>query len=179
MELEKLIIQPKCAACKCYFTPTYRRNGIVHKTCQRCLQYSKNKRYAGEYNCEHDIPKYRCIFCNGTSMCEHKRQLHQCKYCGNVIKITIKKILTNSKSSDIRCNRYNVSEFITHSHVEELITNANKCHYCNIPLQYLDYSHDLGTIDRIDNDIGHNIGNCVISCKTCNTCNIAQISKTL
>ena len=46
-----------------------------------------------------------------------------------------------------------------------------KCHYCDVNC-YIVYNEVLSktqwTIDRIDNDYGHNKGNIVIACLNCN-----------
>ena len=43
-----------------------------------------------------------------------------------------------------------------------------RCIWCNCNLQYIDYKHDLATIERLSNSIGHLAGNCVICCLFCN-----------
>ena len=35
-------------------------------------------------------------------------------------------------------------------------------------IQFLLYQTNLGTVERLDNNLGHIKGNCVIACRTCN-----------
>jgi 5-methylcytosine-specific restriction endonuclease McrA len=55
--------------------------------------------------------------------------------------------------------------------VDKLLCSKLKCFYCkhNCELLYKNmYSKQQWTLDRIDNDIGHNVDNVVISCLECN-----------
>lgn len=185
METGPGIVHPKCSSCKCYFVPVYKRNGTPKKTCERCLEQSKV--YTAKYKCIHEKAKYQCVDCNGSSMCCHKKQKAicidcegtqrcphrrtraECRECGDEIHKICINMVRNSKVADIRRNRYNEEQFITYDYVRGLLTQSgNKCHYCTEPIQYIINQPDLGTIERLDNSIGHNIGNCVIACRTCN-----------
>lgn len=184
MEVETGTVKlPTCATCKCYYTPTHKRNGNLYKTCERC-----RKNATEQYKCKaHGISKYRCIHCHGSSMCvhgrqiyackdchgssicEHDKQRHTCKLCGNPITKTCYIMVGASKMNDIKYGRYDASNFITHDHVHGLILQSdNKCFYCTIPLQYTMNDSNMATIERLDNTMGHVIGNCVIACKSCN-----------
>lgn len=55
--------------------------------------------------------------------------------------------------------------------IELLVISKLKCSYCttNVYLLYENaYDKEQWTLDRIDNDKGHTINNCVISCLKCN-----------
>jgi RNase P subunit RPR2 len=55
--------------------------------------------------------------------------------------------------------------------VDKLLCSRLKCFYCkrNCELLYKNmYSKQQWTLDRIDNDVGHNADNVVVSCLECN-----------
>jgi len=120
--------------------------------------------------CIHKRQRSQCIDCNGTSICIHKRQRNHCKVCKDAIKITIKNMIHTSKQSDKKCNRYDADNFIDKCFLEGLVEEYPNCYYedCKIELQYILYQDNLGTIERLDNSIGHIKSNCVLCCKKCN-----------
>lgn len=86
----------------------------------------------------------------------------------------IRKKITSYRGQDIDKTKYelNDTEFITYDYVLELLTESRlQCYYCKKDI-YILYKkvrqNNQWTIDRIDNDIGHNKNNCVISCLRCN-----------
>lgn len=55
--------------------------------------------------------------------------------------------------------------------IELLVSSKMKCHYCktNVFVLYKNIRQaDQWTLDRLNNNCGHNINNCVISCYKCN-----------
>jgi hypothetical protein len=120
--------------------------------------------------CEHGTKKDRCILCGGNYVCEHNKRKDNCRKCiKDIHKHTIKTMLKNSKYSDKVNNRYDQTNFIDYSFVENLIDDSEmKCCYCECKLQNTEYSDTLITIERINNEIGHVKGNCKIACKKCN-----------
>jgi hypothetical protein len=76
------------------------------------------------------------------------------------------------KQQDKKKGVFQETEFISLKHVvQQLIECEMKCLYCQEPVYYLYKSareERQWTIDRINNDIGHNVGNIVISCLECN-----------
>ena len=59
----------------------------------------------------------------------------------------------------------------SHGVLEQLVMCKLKCFYCecNLSLLYQDVrQNDQWTLDRIDNTLGHNYNNIVISCLKCN-----------
>jgi hypothetical protein len=80
--------------------------------------------------------------------------------------------LNSYKHQDIIKNRYDESAFIkTKEVIDKLYDCGLKCHYCNEKTYIL---YDLvretrqWTLDRINNDVGHNTDNVLISCLDCN-----------
>jgi hypothetical protein len=129
----------------------------------------------GSSICEHNKFKQHCKLCGGSSICEHNRQKHQCKICGDEMKLTINYMVHNSKIADKRSNRYDQTNFIDKCFVKNLIEDCeDKCYYCKCELQYINFTSNLATIERIDNKLGHIKGNCVIACKTCNVSKVGN-----
>ena len=84
----------------------------------------------------------------------------------------IKKKITSYKSQDVKKNRYESDKFIDFDNViEKLVISKLKCKYCNKQIVILTNKYrdnDQWTLERINNDIGHNTDNVIISCLECN-----------
>jgi hypothetical protein len=66
---------------------------------------------------------------------------------------------------DKETERYNKDLFINYMELNGLMEKqSNKCLYC-----WESLSNETWSLDRIDNDYGHNVNNCVLSCINCNT----------
>jgi hypothetical protein len=80
--------------------------------------------------------------------------------------------LSGYKSQDMVKTLYDPSQFIARERVIELlIESCLKCHYCKKDIKVLyEIVRDplQWTLDRIDNDHGHNSGNLLIACLSCN-----------
>jgi hypothetical protein len=90
----------------------------------------------------------------------------------SIAKREIEKKLHSYKQQDIIKSRFSESEFISFENViDELKNSKLLCHYCSC-FMFLMYEHvremKQWTLDRIDNSIGHNQGNVVVSCLKCN-----------
>jgi hypothetical protein len=90
----------------------------------------------------------------------------------NIFASHIKAKLSCYKQQDINKKIYNNDLFTTFNHVLDLLVNSQlKCCYCSSDIYIL---YELvreakqWTLDRIDNNIGHNINNLVIACLECN-----------
>jgi hypothetical protein len=84
----------------------------------------------------------------------------------------IKKKITSYKSQDLKKNRYESDKFIDFDNVvEKLVISKLKCKYCNKEIVILTNKYrdnHQWTLERINNDIGHNTDNVIISCLECN-----------
>lgn len=80
--------------------------------------------------------------------------------------------LSGYKSQDMVKTLYDSSKFITRERVIELLIESGlKCHYCkkDVKVLYETVRDPLQwTLDRINNDYGHNSGNLLIACLSCN-----------
>ena len=76
------------------------------------------------------------------------------------------------KRQDVLKYRYNASLFITMEDVIELMRECKLiCKYCMRPIFVLydiSFSKTQWTVDRIDNSLGHQRGNCHLACLECN-----------
>ena len=80
--------------------------------------------------------------------------------------------MSSYKQQDINKKRYNNLEFITYNDMVNLIIDSKlQCHYCACEV-YLLYTFvresKQWSLDRINNDNGHNKDNLVIACLECN-----------
>lgn len=80
--------------------------------------------------------------------------------------------ITGYKSQDIAKDLYNPILFVTRGRVIELLLESDLlCHYCkkDVKVLYEIVREPLQwTLDRIDNDYGHNTGNLFVACLSCN-----------
>ena len=141
-------------------------NGI----CEHNKRKMNCKECGGSQICIHNNSKQSCKECGGVSICEHKINKRGCKKCNDPIKITINLMYSHSKEKDKKYNRYDADNFIDKPFLKELIKDYPTCYYtdCNIDLQYINYSDNLASIERLNNTIGHIKSNCVICCMKCN-----------
>lgn len=84
----------------------------------------------------------------------------------------IKSKLSSYKQQDILKKKYNSEQFVEFIDTLEMLCDCNlKCHYCSCDM-YILYEavreNKQWSLDRINNDIGHNKGNLVIACLECN-----------
>ena len=84
----------------------------------------------------------------------------------------IKNKIYNYKQQDIIKKKLNENDFVSFEETIDLLKNCNmKCCYCSNEV-YILYERvremKQWSLDRINNDIGHNSGNLVIACLECN-----------
>ena len=84
----------------------------------------------------------------------------------------IKTKISGYKHQDILKNKLNIEEFVSFVEVADLLIDCGlKCHYCSnevFILYEIVREMKQWSLDRINNDIGHNSGNLVIACLECN-----------
>jgi hypothetical protein len=93
----------------------------------------------------------------------------------NIFKITLQQInkkIYGYKQQDILKKKFNEDNFITiQSIINKMIECELKCYYCKCEMNVLyDISREMKqwTVDRIDNDFGHNLDNYYLACLECN-----------
>ena len=96
-------------------------------------------------------------------------------YTNEVSKIAIQEInkkIYGYKQQDILKKRYDGDNFLTfESVINKMIECELKCRYCTKEMNVLyDISREMiqWSVDRINNDLGHNIGNYHLACLECN-----------
>jgi hypothetical protein len=84
----------------------------------------------------------------------------------------IKTKMSSYKHQDILKNIFLETDFVTFDYIIDLLNACNmKCHYCSCETYLLyEFVREMKqwSLDRINNDIGHNKGNLVIACLECN-----------
>jgi 5-methylcytosine-specific restriction endonuclease McrA len=90
----------------------------------------------------------------------------------NIFIREISKKIQGYKNQDNKKKCFDKTHFVSlEDTIEMLVKSKLKCVYCNNSV-YILYKHirddSQWTLDRIDNDQGHNINNCVICCLKCN-----------
>lgn len=85
---------------------------------------------------------------------------------------SIKYKITNYKQQDKKRNMYDSTAFVTYNDVITKLKYCGMiCYYCDTPMKilYNNYRDNTQwTLDRLNNTIGHNTCNVVISCLKCN-----------
>jgi len=141
----------KCTKCKCYRTDShFLKEGRKLKSCINCRTIdTKSKK---------------------KNLCLHGKQKYRCKKCSDPIEVTVRNWLYNCRGNDKKYDRYDPDHFIDKDFLRGLIEDYKLCYYkdCKVELQYIEYSDDLATIERINNSIGHIKSNCVLACMRCN-----------
>ena len=90
----------------------------------------------------------------------------------NIFINNLKNKISSYKQQDILKKKLNSNNFINFENIIYLLQESQlKCCYCHKEI-YILYKQvremSQWTLDRIDNDTGHNFGNLVISCLKCN-----------
>ena len=149
-------------------------NGKRATGCMECNEMAKM--YAERSKCPHGKRKSTCMECGGSSLCVHGRQKPQFQFCNDAIKITIKNWIKCCRHTDKKYNRFDPDHFIDTDFLRVLIEDYECCYYddCKVKLQFTEYRSDLGTIERLNNAVGHVKSNCVLCCKSCNKKKIKQ-----
>jgi hypothetical protein len=125
---------------------------------------SENWKFGSEnYSYDNQIKMIRDILTNNYN------------YNNDVSKIAIQQInrkIYGYKQQDIIKKLLNEKEFITfESIINKMIDCDLKCYYCSTEMNVLyDISREMKqwTVDRIDNDLGHNLTNYYLACLECN-----------
>tara|TARA_B110000261_G_scaffold92085_1_gene104667 strand:+ start:1999 stop:2544 length:546 start_codon:yes stop_codon:yes gene_type:complete len=111
---------------------------------------------------------------NNKSQIELLNQLYlEENYTGvKFMKREVERKLNSYKNQDIKKKKYNENKFIKYEEcLEKLVISKLKCDYCRKNC-FIYYENKLEphqwTLDRINNDIGHEKDNSVICCYKCN-----------
>ena len=120
-----------------------------------------------------DLTKYTHeIQCQILSRLKNDSSTNELNEDGLLFIKELKHKLTNYKQQDLLKKVFTETEFITLDCVIDLLDSSQlKCHYCsqNIYILYEIVREQMQwTLDRIDNDQGHNANNVLISCLQCN-----------
>jgi hypothetical protein len=157
------------------------KHGRMKNQCKECsgssiCPHGRQKAHCKECDgvsiCEHGRRRNRCKECDGASICPHNRIRYECKDCMNddqKIEYIQKKMISGSRRSDKKHNRYDADHFIDKPFLEGLFEDSQNCHYCDVEFTYNERIGTLVTIERLNNSIGHIKSNCVLACWDCNS----------
>ena len=78
--------------------------------------------------------------------------------------------ISGYKQQDERFEIYSATHSITATYVKDLMAASMNCTHCLKPMltEYEARHPQQWTVDRIDNRLGHNVGNVVLCCLKCN-----------
>jgi hypothetical protein len=102
----------------------------------------------------------------------HKYNQYENPQEKTILQQEIEKKISSYRQQDLLKNKYNEPEFININCIlKQLIDTEMKCFYCNCQVLVLyEIVRELTqwSVDRINNDEGHNKDNFVIACLNCN-----------
>ena len=101
----------------------------------------------------------------------YSNSIKKCEYSSIFIN-NLKHKLSSYKQQDILKRKLDATHFVSLENIIFLLYEANlMCCYCHNEV-YILYKQvremSQWTLDRIDNNLGHNVGNLVIACLSCN-----------
>jgi len=99
-------------------------------------------------------------------------ETNETNFIYNLMVQEIKRKLNSYKYQDVLKGRYSLNEFITFDYIlNQLVESKLNCIYC-LGTVFILYQkvreNKQWTVERIQNNLGHNIGNTVICCLECN-----------
>jgi len=102
----------------------------------------------------------------------HAYQLEQLNEQSTFLLSEISKKISSYRQQDVLKKRLDKDNLISREYVTKtLVACGLSCHYCTQDV-FLVYERcrdmQQWSLDRINNDIGHNVGNVVVSCLKCN-----------
>ena len=181
-------ILKKCLSCRMTLEiKLHCMHGQRKGTCKLCggsqiCEHSKRKGTCkicgGSQICVHSKHKARCKLCRGSQICEHGMDKCWCKLCTDPIEVTVSSWIKHCKYGDKKRKQFDAENYIDRDFLHECLKKYEYCYYedCRIKLQFTTYGSDLGTIERVNNNIGHTRSNCVLCCLKCNV--IGKAKKT-
>jgi hypothetical protein len=128
----------------------------------------RNKEYYEE-NKDKIAERHKKYNEEGRYICVHNKQKFFCKICSDPIKVTISNWISSTRTEDKKTDRYDPVKFIDKCFLEGLVEDSDKkCVYCKCDMQFLEKNKALCTIERLDNELGHNKDNVTLACWGCN-----------
>lgn len=157
--------------CRCKNNPRSinPNTGKLYKSCDKCRE--RGRKYQENNPEKHREAQRKYYENNREKLLESTRKYRE----NNPFKLWI----FSSKRTDIKYNQYDPDNFITEEYCQQIADECKDiCYYCECELNWkIGVGHtrppNRATIERLDNSIGHVIGNCVVAC---NSCNVKKLS---
>jgi len=135
----------------------------------------ENKETKKRVECDKWTISEDCLFVNKQLELIKLVQENDYKYTTPENKLIIQQIerkISGYKQQDIDKKKFNADKIVKLNHIINSLMECNmKCYYCDCEM-YLLYEvvreHKQWTVDRINNDLGHNYDNYVLACLECN-----------
>lgn len=147
-------------------------NGVVKKDLIKSSIKEKNKKRIESANWTFDLDYYD--YDNQIKMIKNILN-NNYNHVDKVSKIAVQQIhkkIYGYKQQDIIKKLFNADEFITFESIVDKMCQCDlKCYYCSSNMNVLyDISREMNqwTVDRINNDLGHNLTNYYLACLDCN-----------
>jgi len=147
-------------------------NAVIRKQLIKTPIKDKNRKRVGSENWTFDLDCYK--YDNQLKMITNILD-NKYNHSDEVSKIAIQQIhrkIYGYKQQDIIKKLFNSGEFITfESIINKMCQCELKCYYCFCEMNILyDISREMKqwTVDRINNDLGHNLTNYYLACLECN-----------
>ena len=132
----------------------------------------KNKKRVETVNWDFALEKYE--YQNQMNMIKSIKE-NKYTYNDSISKIAIQQInkkIYGYKQQDLIKKHYDETNFIhLQSIIDKMVSCELKCYYCSNEMNVLyDISREMKqwSVDRIDNDLGHNLDNYYLACLECN-----------
>jgi hypothetical protein len=152
---------------------TYNVNKIIKKELIKEHIKEKNKKRIESENWKFGLENYD--YKNQIKMINNILTNNYNHNNDDVSKIAIQQInkkIYGYKQQDVIKELFNKAEFITlQSVIDKMVECELKCYYCSTEMNVLyDISREMKqwTVDRINNDLGHNLKNYYLACLECN-----------
>ena len=90
-----------------------------------------------------------------------------------------KRVLESGRTTDRKKNRYSWEDALTEACLEKMYGDQDgRCHYCFVIMNTARRKIPCGlTLQRLNNSVGHNKGNCVLACHKCNVNRVEKNTK--
>ena len=159
---------------------TTTESNATTQVCTKCKHALHLNEFKIKANGDTCVKCKRCNEMHKLTMRKHKESRRcpcgkyankcNCKTCSDPIKVTAKVMVHSAKKADTKYDRFDKPNHVDKEFCIELLNAHKRCIYtdCNKKLQVMERKHDMATLERKDNAVGHTKDNCTVCCYSCN-----------